>query len=314
MAIFDVPLHRWLLAEQGRILDLMNALNTKNRRKIEEGRRALEGRRKGPGRPKKPRPISREDLMRRIQYEAELRVVDVVREEMTMSTPEDFRRRLNALTKERPPYADPERRGTYKRARDRKIEQLLARLNRIRPTTPIMRPWDEKDVRDHLDWLLARHRRLLSELKAYPRDTPEYRCNVIRTEAAIEVLKWLQYSHHLTSRRLFLHRARIIAVDPGSLFATAERKDAWKLATIELMEELRARYVDTFEVEETPPELAASHEPPFADEPDTPQPTTNSPGSWFRLVFHGQSERPPLNRPHLPPPDRHRSTEGSVPL
>jgi hypothetical protein len=97
MDIFDTPLHRWLLEEQTRILGLISTLNAKNRRKIENERKALEVLRKGRGRLKNPRPISLDDQARLIQYQAELKVVDIVEDVAAMSTPEAFKRRLLAV-------------------------------------------------------------------------------------------------------------------------------------------------------------------------------------------------------------------------
>lgn len=256
MDVFDIPLHRWLLGEQARLLGLISALNAKNRRKIENEKKMFQVRRKGRGRPKNPRTVSLDDQARLIQYEAELKVVDVVQDEAAMSAREAFKRRLLAIAKGRCPYSDRGRSNIYKKARDKKVQQLLGKLPLIRPPIRFIKPWNEQDVRDFLERLFAICKIKLANLQFGPRDTPGYRYELMGAEATIEVVERFLYSNHLGSRALFLRRAGIIAEEPNASFATEERKGAWKWAVNNLMEDLTSRYFEKLETVKPIPEQA----------------------------------------------------------
>jgi hypothetical protein len=247
MAAFDTAFHSQLLNDRFQLLELIDAIDDKNRRKVEDAAAALRRSRKGRGRPRKPRPISQEDQARRLQYQAELEVVYAALNPQALTTPNELKKSLRILAAKKITYRQPSQLRAYRRYRDRKIERLLALLPG--ETQPLRRsasmPWKEELVRTYLFVLRGRHRFQVNELEIFPRDTPEYRRQVDEAKARLAVVERFLSSDHLSTREVFLWRAPIIGDVPdipARVNSAADFRDYWKLTIVELIADLSSRY------------------------------------------------------------------------
>jgi hypothetical protein len=247
MEVFDTSFQRKLIAERYDLRKLISALNAKNRRKLENERKAIAAAYEGRGRPKNPRPISKDDQAKEIQYLAELEVLDAALHDEVIAAPQLLEKCLLELTKKSTPYKDG-RAKTYRRCRDKKIEGLLARLPNGRQSNSIRRqPWQEEEVRRYLQLVLVRNIEAALEFRRFPRNTSEYRRKLLDLKSSAAAAQRLLHSHHLSSRDILIRRAETIIYEPGLLAAgivTAETKLAWKLAVTELVEELKLRFCE----------------------------------------------------------------------
>lgn len=200
-----------LLRQRGRLVWLLEKLDDKNLEKTEANARLMARRRSyvpknnGKGRPAKAfRLFSKEDEARRVQYIAEIRLLDDVLERDRDCSA------IAWLKAAFDPKAEDDPAARFRQAKIVKLlEQFSVRTVDLR--TP--RPWSANNVRAFLHVAKQRQVGRLDYFRRVPvRTAAEQACEA-RERAGMVILEWLIGSHHVETATNFLTYLEILRQD-----------------------------------------------------------------------------------------------------
>ena len=236
---------RQLVCQRRRVVKLLVALDVKNWKKqcqntqLEKRRRYYTPKNNGRGRPAKTfkRP-SKEDEARRIQYKAEIALVD---EAIACETVD-----VGSLVDWLAVLRDEKGEGEAWRARQRKIERLLAKFGEKPAKTPVTeRKWNPNEVRNYVTLLRDRQMGWVKAFDRLPVSTVGEQNNEDAARAKLAVLDRFCTSHHLATADAFRSSATVIRMEVNCVGKPHHReayRQAWFQAFDEFVQSLTTRY------------------------------------------------------------------------
>jgi hypothetical protein len=238
-------IRRELARQRGCVVALLEALDVKNWKKqyqnaqLEKRRRYYTPKNNGRGRPaKKWQSVSKEDEARRVQYEAEIVLLD----ELIACDASDTGKLVDWLTL----LKDEKGEGAAWRARQRKIGRLLAGFGEKPPKVPVTeRKWNHNEVRDYLTLLRDRRRARVKAFDRLPVSTVGEQDKEDAERATLAVLERFCASHHLATADVFRLRAPLIRMEVHCVGKPHHReayRQAWFQAFDGFVETLTTRY------------------------------------------------------------------------
>lgn len=248
-------IRRELARQKGRLVDLLENIDAKNARKLTYKKQVDQRRKKRPlknngrGRPAlKLKPPSREDEARRLQYTAQIALLDQVLS-FDFDSVEELPQWLDAAKKvDEGPAASEEERISRDHRNDmlgRLMRQLTYQPRQQLPPAAL-KPWAEADVYGFLRVLLHIQQGRLDAFARIPVRTLGEQDIHDRERARTFLLQRVVSSNCFTSARLFLQRANIIRVDvvlPNTgTHNTQIYAAAWREAADQVVTRLKAEY------------------------------------------------------------------------
>jgi len=238
-------IQRELARQRGRVLDLLEALDVKNCNKqrqntlLEKRRRYYTPKNNRRGRPAKTFKLpSKEDEARRIQYKAEIALLD---EAIACETVD-----VGSLVDWLAVLRDEKGEGEAWRARQRKIARLLAQFGEKPAKPPVAeRKWNHNEVRNYVALLRDRQ---MGRVKAFDRlavSTVGEQDEEDAERAKLAALERFCTSHHLATAKLFRWRADLIRMDVICVGKPNDRevyREAWFHVVDEIVNTLISRY------------------------------------------------------------------------
>ncbi len=241
----QLKIRRDLRRQRGLVVYLLDALDEKNLGKqqhnaaLEKRRRYYQPKKNGRGRPaRKLQLVSNEDEARRVQYVAEIALLD----EAVEFNPANADRFLDWLAI----LKDEKGEDEDWRARQRKIERLMDQF-RDKPMKAIAtrRIWDPDDIHDYVTILHERQRGRVQIFAHLPVCTPAQQDEEDGERAELAALERLASSNHFATPDLFRSRAHMIRSDVVWCKDLHDR-DVYRAAWFQAIDEIVGAVMDRF--------------------------------------------------------------------
>jgi hypothetical protein len=238
-------IRRELARQRGRLIDLLDGLDDKDLGReyknaaLIKRRRYYQPKNNGRGRPaKKFQVASKEDEARRIQYIADIRLLD---EAIAFAALD-----CDALTDWLESLKQEGGEGEEWRARERKIKKLLGQFGKKPAKAPsTARKWSHNDVRNYVTILHDRQRGRVKAFERLPVVTVAEQDEEDREWAKLAVLERFCTSNHLVTAQVFQQRASIVRMEVNRLRKPHDEsvyRDAWFQAFDGFVTALTNRY------------------------------------------------------------------------
>ncbi|HEV2563387.1 MAG TPA: hypothetical protein VGT78_14720 [Rhizomicrobium sp.] len=239
-----------LRRQRGRLVALVEKIDEKNLGKQIRDTKLLKRRKNrvlknnGRGRPAlKQDPPSQEDEARRLQYTAEIALLEEMLGSDFDST-DDMLHWLSERKKQGAELAQDDPAGW--RIQDRKIDRLLGQFG-MKPVSvsPGRKPWNKNLVRERITILRDFKRAQISVYARLPVRTLAEQDEQDRERASYAVLDRFCTSNHLETAEIFLRRAGLIRMDvvaPKDANDPECYKAAWRKAVDSLIAELKSSF------------------------------------------------------------------------